>query len=519
MRPTSGALTDEEGRFHIEDLAPGPETLTATHPDHPPATLSSIEIPPGGEVTDLEILLLPAGGVEGFVYDASGAPQVGTFLGAGGSLFDIRRTTVTDEEGHYEIRGLAEGPCTVMKGSLGDAFLDGLASQTTDIRAGEMSRLDFGESKSGCRLHGRVLAREGPVPGATLTVTAEGSGGLPFLRSTTSGSAGTYSMEGIPPGKATLQVRTGGSGPAQGYVLSLEVPDEESFSLDVTLPEGGFSGTVRDADSGRPLSGIQIQVAVPEKERSSSLAGMAQRDLGRGVTDEQGKYAIVGLFPGTYDCTANGGETYGRLTVQGVQVPDGRMLDGVDFRLRTSGAIRGRATGPDGSPVARAYLHLRDSRGVELSGFTAFTAFTGEDGRFTVRNLAPDTYRVTALTRSLAPASREVEVWSDTESACELSLVEGGSLDLQVVGRAGNALSGAQADLLGSDGKSILVDRRLLFLFAGGSDRTGEDGTLLVEHVPAGHYTLVLEREGEKARERVEIQDGQTTTLRVRLDT
>ena len=58
--------------------------------------------------------------------------------------------------------------------------------------------------------------------------------------------------------------------------------------------------------------------------------------------------------------------------------------------------VSGRVLAADGSPVARAEVALRDTRGQTIAG-----AVSDEEGRFRLRGVAPGDYHLAAVTQAL----------------------------------------------------------------------------------------------------------------------
>ena len=158
-------------------------------------------------------------------------------------------------------------------------------------------------------LHGRVLREGGgPLALARVWLRRHGMG----LREATTDVDGRFLMNGLPPGRFALQ----GSYP--GYVTleygqtratqagrAIEIRSDETVrGVDLILPRGGaISGSVAD-EHGDPVEGaivaaLQVRFVVgrPVARRTP---GVRERR-----SDDQGRYRLFGLLPGTYLVSAS----------------------------------------------------------------------------------------------------------------------------------------------------------------------------------------------------------------------
>lgn len=90
----------------------------------------------------------------------------------------------------------------------------------------------------------------------------------------------------------------------------------------VSAQGGSITGRLTGADTGNPIGNAQIEV----RDAQGRIAG-------RPLSNQDGRYRVTGLQPGTYSLTASALE-FGTQTVDGVQVVEGQTTT-VDFTLRT----------------------------------------------------------------------------------------------------------------------------------------------------------------------------------------
>ena len=145
----------------------------------------------------------------------------------------------------------------------------------------------------------------------------------------------------------------------------------------------GLSGTVTDAETGRPLPGVEVRIF----DALGSPAGTV-------ISDSAGHYRVGGLPAGAYYArTGNAlgyvnqllGETgpcFGCDARDGVPVwiADGDTVGGIDFALRRGGGVSGTVTAAaTGTPLERVTIVF-----FTTSMKTAATAMTGVDGRYSL---------------------------------------------------------------------------------------------------------------------------------------
>jgi hypothetical protein len=287
--------------------------------------------------------------------------------------------------------------------------------------------------KNSARISGRVVAAASGRPLVRATVRLRGGAGPGISRTALTDSNGHYDIPDLPAGRYSLAAtRTGfleqhfdQPRPFARYRL-LELGEAEHLDgMNFSLHRGAaITGVVTD-EAGDPLEGVHV-VAMREQfgpsGRTFYPAGLSPTPI---KTDDEGRYRVYGLRPGTYrvlataamidDSPLSFGKTYypGTLSepeAQTVRVEFG--LDGVaNFgmiparRARVSGIVRDA----EGRPAAGMRLTLIVPRG---SGFgQGDVRILGDDGSFTFEHVLPGPYmlhvRPSAAQRKVAPANVE----------------------------------------------------------------------------------------------------------------
>ena len=268
-------------------------------------------------------------------------------------------------------------------------------------------------TKGSARIRGRVVAAATGRP--LLLATVALSGGNPYVRRTVrTDSNGGYEFANLPAGRYSFVAsRTGyleqnfdQPNPLARYRLLELAEGEHLDGMDFRLHRGAaITGVITD-EAGDPLEGAYV-VAMREQfgpnGRFFNPAGRAPMPI---QTDDEGRYRVYGLRPGTYmvmataamldDSPLGFGKTYypGTLNepeAQTVRVDFG--LDGVaNFamiparRARVSGIVRDS----EGRPAAGMRVTLNEPRG---SGFgQGDVSMVSDDGSFTFEHVLPGQY-------------------------------------------------------------------------------------------------------------------------------
>ena len=226
-------------------------------------------------------------------------------------------------------------------------------------------------------LVGVVYGANGPIVGAA--VSADGENGSGFA---VTDSAGHYNMsEGLKTGTYNVSVL------AIGYLTNetsgvnvIAGQTTSGINLDLQL-SGGVSGTVTDADSGNPLSGIFVAA-------SPSAGGGAFGWYA--ITGSDGKYLIATDLPtGSYNVTVSYPEKHLPLSYT-ESITAGFETKNVNFALAKSGIISGRITAPGGTPLNATVVasssigDYSGYAGTNATGYYSIVNGLGTDSDYTV---------------------------------------------------------------------------------------------------------------------------------------
>lgn len=206
------------------------------------------------------------------------------------------------------------------------------------------------------------------------------------------------------------------------------------------------SGRIRD-DDGLPVAGARVELAraLPSIERGRLLvAGQARPEpVAVALTDDEGVWSLeteAGMWGLRVEAPGYVPLEY-RLSplLEPAVVPEARLRRAVDL------AVKVRS--PDGEPVAGAWVWMSPDdprfwrRSIGRLGWNPGTrrGRTGDDGRVVLPRAAAESVRVRALANGFA----EPEATTTRQSSATLTLDPARAVDVRVVGRGGDAASGA----------------------------------------------------------------------------
>jgi protocatechuate 3,4-dioxygenase beta subunit len=470
--------SDEEGRFAFKDVEPGTLQLIATVPGWQPGTFSEISAAGDRDVEGLELVLSPAGAVEGRVTDADGRPVAGAWVRpAEAETFDLSRffgSSGTDGDGWYRVEGLAPGPRSL-------AAEDEQGRRTVgevEVRSG-VTRLDL-RFRRGVEVAGRAIDAEG-APAAGVWVDLIADSAVAKDHSVSTGADGTFVFDDVEDGTYRLEVSSKGHATAE--LGPLEIAGAAVSDLEVRLQSGGtIVGRLLGVEP-ELLSRIRVHGA----RRGESFQSQG------GMVDPEGRYRLPNVAAGEWLVIAELANS-GRRVEGLVTLEPGVAEATLDLDFDTGFTLSGRVT-RDGAPLPGATIEAR-GRGVSDHG----SASTDRDGRFRIGSLEEGTYEVTVHAGS-ATRREEMTLTGDREVSFELEMAAVAGRVIDAIERT--PVAGALVRVETANPDAILPWRNPAVAM------TDSRGRFRFSEVAAGTWRLRVEREGYGAAERaLEVEAG-----------
>jgi hypothetical protein len=440
---TNGVLTDGAGKFKFADLEParydiwmsksgfleGPRSLgDASH---------VLALAAGQSLKDLTYRLWPTAVIAGRVVDEDGSPMTGVTIIAfryryyqGRTQIEIEGGAQTDDQGHYRMYGLRVGRCYLSAkytrtagASAGDGAGFDFAEHLRDeayaplyypgvndagqaapiqLRAGEERRdMDFRLVPARTV---RVRGRAAPLPSrppwpAVLLMTRGLTGATPLVvhRMASVDEKGAFEVRGVFPGSYLLL-----TSPFDRAQLSarqrLEVGNSDVNDVEVTLrPPVEVKGRVRIEGDARPGLKPDNVYVVLTQEDALSWDRYNGEEAGA-----DGSFTLSKLAPGEYRVNVSRipqgcylkAVTYGGVDALAKGASIGEGAGTLDVLLSPNGgSVDGTVTGDDDKPAVGATVALvPEAKRSDLYQ----TGTTDQNGRFTIRGVAPGSYQLYA---------------------------------------------------------------------------------------------------------------------------
>ena len=288
------------------------------------------------------------------------------------------RTTNTDDNGVFELTGLAAGRWTLRASKTGyveqqfgqrSAFASADPITLTD---GQRFAADFRLSRGGA-IGGRILDEFGdPLAGANVTAmrlqtTAQGSRTVRTGTSVPSDDTGAYRIYGLPPGQ---------------YYVAVNDPSAARIVV-LTSPDGSSELQLNGGSTDTPVAA----------ERITFTGNVSFSDNETRRTSYAPTY-----YPGTANITE----------AQKLTLGLGEEQSGISLTIVPVKAARitGKVMGSNGMPM-RAQVNLMSAMG---QGFTPSGGRNGtaNDGTFTLTNIPPGTYTLNVLGPNIGAVPPEV---------------------------------------------------------------------------------------------------------------
>lgn len=375
-------VTDKDGVFAIGG-AEGKTQLRIVVPKgfvQKPA----MQVEPGKR---LDIELIEGLAIRGKVIKPDGSPGANAHLHAswqkGEGFSHGSRSMQTSTDGTFELDGLPPGAKVHLRVHIWNMGGGVAPWEKKDIAPGTRD-LEI-RLRSGAKVEGRILTADGKPAGPgwiNLNAKGGGQGGWGQLA-----ADGTFTIDNVEAGTYTLNVTLHGAG-GRGTFPDIKAP---ASGLELTMPRTStLKGRVDDESGGWRVMARSAKNAEGHVETRHARPG------------KDGTFTMSipeGRGPWTLTATHNSVGRYG-------------VLDGVDeggegllIRTEEGRTIQGRVEDADGKPVPRARVRANPSGSGALP--VSGGGQTDDEGRFTIKGLAPGEYSVTVWVRGSGQRSPE----------------------------------------------------------------------------------------------------------------
>ncbi|NTX10382.1 carboxypeptidase regulatory-like domain-containing protein [Myxococcus sp. CA056] len=510
------SITDADGRFILEDMAPGSYVLRARRGDQQGETETTL----AEEQADVEVTLHLGTVVKvvGQVRDEAGQP-IPDALVTLNTHGDVSTSTdvTTEADGRFVFNSATLGHNDFTVSAVGHQFL----SVSDVVVTATPAPLDF-TLKRAFVMEGLVTDTEGnPLTEAEViampsrhdsklrrdgTPASFEAGDVddPFNNAesvyTSTDENGRFVHNLAEPGLHRLKAQ------ALGF-LDTEWQQAQVPSQDVRLVMkrgASVEGTVETTD-GAPLPAIQVSLVEDGKDSAGTTEA---------VTDARGSFSLRGIAPGRYSLRAirnRGGPPRASLSV----VLVGAETKTVTLRLEPGLSLSGLVVDEAGKPMPGAEIHayVPSEDGARPRFFhhgrspfhDASSAITDEQGRFTLEHLSPTPCRLSVRKEGYQLIAEPLQGDESARSRTPQVIAAAGSTNVKLVLRYQGGIRG----------RLVREDRTPITRFEVNEEFFREpDGTFHIPVEEPGRTWLTLEAPGlARVLREVHVEPGQDTDL------
>jgi Carboxypeptidase regulatory-like domain len=527
LAETRGAVatTGADGKFRVAGLRPGAWELDARGEGRRTKAPTLVGLGIAEQVTDVELLVGKSPVIRGVVVDENAAPVKGASVTAFARGSGERAKA--DDKGAFVIEGLAPGRYMLI-GSSSEHFGDmGPPVMLEDKDVNDV----VVRVKKGAKLLGRV------EPPQVCDIKAEADdggrgpgGGMRMMRLTTpvqSGADGKFEIVPVEEGKQGLEARCASGD--QGKV-AVDVKPGTTEVVIAVKPGSAIAGRVLDGE-GKAVAGVSVMASPLAGGESTMIVNGVITSGVQALTNGAGAYEVRGLAAGTYRMSVLDRGRPMKLKAKSpkVELAAAAKKTGVDLTVdRPNGVIKGVVTGPDGKPLADAWVSVNqdlesllegmipegedapqgrmmrveardEDDGTGVGGASGFApALTDAQGRFEIRNLPKAKYDVIAEAQAGKLRGRAPKIEPDAE------------VKIQALGVT--TLSGTV--------KSATGPTALFTIELEGptrAARTFTDGKFELGRVDPGNYVVRVSSSDGNAEAKVTVSQGQPATVDITL--
>ncbi|MFT7461782.1 MAG: protocatechuate 3,4-dioxygenase beta subunit [Pseudohongiellaceae bacterium] len=465
--PAPLEVSDDEGRFTMEDVTPGLFSLMLMADGYAQTLLPTVEVTEGSGASGVIIMVSEESSVTGQVVSGrtgQGIPGAKVTTGktdamnAWKQMFSgpVQETT-TLGDGLFELGGLGDDPVTL---TIQDQDHREVVIPNLALRPGQTYDIGLVTLPPGGTIHGTVYGPDARPESGVPVMVSDVLGKQ--MKRTKTENDGTYVVSGLNAGTFNV-IRL-------DFSLSLGSDNPANMVNDLTIETVELElDAVQKVDLGAPhetgclLEGVVMSSGGPEED---AMVVVVREDGPPGTkfsgTDENGHYSIKGIKPGDYlvqvipsGTTVGGGSQPSTPTFSTVTIGDeARRQHDIDI---PGAVLRGETRSQTGERLSgiRVLLERSDdgrprSRFIESMGGRVGEAYSDKDGIFSFEHLPAGTYTLQAGGTNMMGMGKKG--WAITRVS-DIAVREGSEGFKQVIELdEGGAVSGI---VLGPEGKPV----------------------------------------------------------------
>ncbi|MET9508183.1 MFS transporter [Streptomyces flavidovirens] len=261
-----------------------------------------------------------------------------------------------------------------------------------------------------------------------------------------------------------------------GLLIACFLKEKPLVSHNAPAAEPSTIPTARTPAASPYLPGVPVCGTVQHHDGSVvpraalTLIDVSGRQVGRGASGDDGRYALSVAGSGSYVMIA----AAGGHQPQAVTVTVGERPVELDVVLGGAGRLAGTVHTADGTPVRDAAVTLTDVRGEVVA-----STRSGREGGYVITELVAGEYTLAGSAPAFRPAALPVSVQASRETRQDIELAGGAVLRGTVRATGGRPVEDARVTLLDAGGN--VVDTLT----------TGPDGLFRFIDLSSGEYTVI----------------------------
>ncbi len=502
--------SDGDGKFRLAGLRPGAYELSAREGARNTRVPLRVGLGVGEQQSAIVVLIGPAATIRGKVIDEAGGPAAVVTVRAVNGYGEHGNAT-SDDAGRFVLEGLAQSRWLLQGTS--ERYL--VAGNTiVELKTNDVDGIVV-HVRRALEVKGHVEPRQ--VCDVALP-EAEADTGDPSARresmTVTTSDSGEFRFAPLAPGKATViaRCRNGDEG-----AIDVTVAANASEHIVPVKPGGSIAGRIIDT-AGKPVVGVTLSAELAnDGVTMTTIVNSAVTSGFKAITSTGGVFEIRGLSAGSYRLYAlDRGRPMKTKKGSKLVLGTAQHATGLDIVVeRPAGTIRGTVTGPDGAPIADAWVALDQTvedlldslntddepRRVAIDGASTVDlppALSDARGRFELTNVPHGRYQVIAVAQAGKLRGRATDVTPDAEISIQLAVV--GTLRGTVHGPRGPSdLFSVQLTGPTSDGRSFT------------------DGTFEFPRLDPGDYTIEVTSSDGMGRATAHVSTGGVASVDIAL--
>jgi hypothetical protein len=302
-------------------------------------------------------------------------------------------------------------------------------------------------------------------------------------------------------GPYNVSVSTGGRFGGGMSAIKLEVPDQPTPVLDITMRAAGIVGKVTDRD-GKPVANAMISA------RFTGDAQAGPRGSMNASTGGDGNYSVDNLTAGSYEVSvqASGFKPPSPMTVSIANDSDQPVAD---FQLEAGRSFRGQVVDPQGNGISGASVVVAPAGSNEST--RSMPTQTDINGTFVMTAPGDGAIDLTAVAPGFAAARMTGVMVPSDDQPLRVQTPRGGRVRVTALGSDGTPVRGANVACSAKPGYL----GSYFATFMNPALPTGTDGSSTIGPLSPGSYEVTVSVGGKRQSQPVNITDGSESVVSV----